>query len=92
VILLIIWHLSFSMYSFYSQSYGRSNEIYEAQIMRGARITAKELCNPANWKDVVNCLIIPTIIYGFMMARQISMAAKARKFQIDEKRTCWNGE
>ncbi|ETR70989.1 MAG: ABC transporter permease [Candidatus Magnetoglobus multicellularis str. Araruama] len=68
------------------------NEIYEAQIMRGARITVKELCNPANWKDVVNCLIIPTIIYGFMMARQISMAAKARKFQIDEKRTCWNGE
>jgi len=67
------------------------NEIYEAQIMRGARITAKELCNPVNWKDVMNCLIIPSIIYGFMMARQISMAAKARKFQIHEKRTYWNG-
>jgi energy-coupling factor transport system permease protein len=67
------------------------NEIYEAQILRGARISAKELCNPINWKDVVNGLIIPTIIYGFMMARQISIAAKAREFQLYQKRTFWNG-
>jgi len=66
-------------------------EIYEAQLLRGAKISSKELMKPSNWKDLITCLLIPTIIYGFSMARQISFAAKSRAFNIYQKRTYWNG-
>jgi len=70
---------------------GEIRDIYEAQLMRGAKISPEELLNPFNWKDVINCLLIPTIVYAFTLAKQISLAAKAREFNIYAKRTYWNG-
>jgi len=66
-------------------------EIYEAQLMRGAKISPKELLIPGNWKDVIYCLLIPIIVHGIVMAKQISLAAKVRGFKINSNRSYWNG-
>jgi len=63
--------------------------MYEAQILRGARILPRELMNPLNWRDFVHCLMVPVIVRTLAVSREIAMAAEIRNFGIYEKRTCW---
>ncbi|HKK32833.1 MAG TPA: energy-coupling factor transporter transmembrane component T [Desulfomicrobiaceae bacterium] len=66
-----------------------AREIYEAQVLRGARILPKDLLNPKNWPDLVHCLAVPLIIQGLKAADQVALAARAREFGRFEKRTYW---
>ena len=66
--------------------------IYEGQIMRGARIRLQDIVRPWNWPDVIHCLIVPAIIQSMKLAGDIALAAKARDFGVNTKRTCWPGE
>jgi energy-coupling factor transport system permease protein len=66
--------------------------IYEGQVMRGARIQPQDLLKPWNWLDVIHCLVVPAIIQTMKLAGDIALAAKARDFGVNTKRTCWPGE
>jgi energy-coupling factor transport system permease protein len=66
--------------------------IYEGQVMRGARIQPHDLLRPWNWPDVIHCLVVPAVIQSMKLAGDIALAAKARDFGINTKRTCWPGE
>jgi energy-coupling factor transport system permease protein len=66
--------------------------IYEAQVFRGARVLPKDLVNPKNWKDLVNCILFPAIVQCMVAAHEIATAAKARDFGIYSERTHWPGE
>jgi energy-coupling factor transport system permease protein len=65
--------------------------IYEAQVFRGARILPSDLINPKNWKDVLHCLLFPSIVQCMVAAHDIATAAKARDFGKFSKRTHWPG-
>jgi energy-coupling factor transport system permease protein len=72
--------------------FGEAREIYELQVLRGARILPRNLIKPSNWPDLVNCVVVPAIIRCFVMAGEIAVAAQARRFGAKRKRTCWPGE
>jgi len=63
--------------------------MYEAQVLRGARILPKELMLPWNWLDFVQCLLVPVIVRTLAVSREIAMAAQIRNFGADTTRTCW---
>lgn len=66
--------------------------IYEAQLLRGARISPQDLRHPGNWKDVVHCLLVPFIVQIFKMTGEIALAAQIRNFDPSIKRTFWPGD
>jgi len=63
--------------------------IYEAQVLRGARILPKELMRPWNWPDFVLCLLVPVIVRTLSVSKEIAMAAQIRNFGANDQRTCW---
>ncbi|MFZ0945274.1 MAG: energy-coupling factor transporter transmembrane component T [Syntrophobacteraceae bacterium] len=65
--------------------------IHEGQVLRGAKILPRDLLRPWNWPDVINCLIVPTIIRSLDLAGEIALAAKARDFGVNGCRTFWPG-
>ncbi|MBI5505157.1 MAG: hypothetical protein HY899_10180 [Deltaproteobacteria bacterium] len=65
--------------------------IYEAQVLRGARILPRDLARPRNWPDVIHCLVVPAVVRGLALAEHISLAARARDFGLHPRRTCWPG-
>ena len=65
--------------------------IYEAQVFRGARILPKDLIHPANWPDLMHCLLFPAVVQCLVAANEIATSAKARDFGKNEKRTHWPG-
>jgi energy-coupling factor transport system permease protein len=66
--------------------------IYEAQVLRGARILRRDLVNPRNWPDLVHCLIAPTVVRAMVLADEIARAARAREFGRYPSRTEWLGD
>lgn len=72
--------------------FGEAREIYEIQVLRGARILPGNLIKPWNWPDFVSCVVVPAIIRCLVMADEIAVSAQARKFGAKRKRTCWPGE
>lgn len=67
-------------------------DIYEGQVLRGARILPKDLVNPWNWPDLVHCVVVPAVVQGMALAGNIALAARARDFGLYTRRTCWPGE
>lgn len=66
-------------------------EIYESQVLRGARILRRDLLWPGNWPDLVHCLVVPAVVRGMTLASDIALAARARGFGRNERRTSWPG-
>jgi len=69
-----------------------AKSIYEGQVLRGARILPKDLANPGNWAEMLNCLVVPMMIHSMKLAQEIALAAKARDFGKKRGRTAWPGE
>ena len=68
---------------------GEAKSIYEIQLLRGARILPENLFNPKNWPDFIHCLVVPLVVQGLKIARDISLAAIARDFGMRKRRTYW---
>jgi len=65
-------------------------EIKMAQQLRGARLAPKDLLNPANWKDVFHCLMIPLLVRALKIADEAALSAEARGFGRGTERTYFN--
>lgn len=65
--------------------------IYEAQLLRGARILPRDLLHPRHWSDLLHCLIAPAVVQALELADNIARAAQAREFGRMPRRTCWPG-
>lgn len=70
---------------------GEVKTLYQVQILRGARIHARDICKPWCWPDLVGCLIVPATVQALVLAGEIALAAKARDFGSCAQRTCWPG-
>jgi energy-coupling factor transport system permease protein len=66
------------------------SEIAMAQRLRGARLAPRELLNPRNWPDLLNCLLLPLIIRALKTADEAALSAEARGFGSYPRRTYWN--
>ena len=66
--------------------------IYEAQLLRGARITPRDQLSPRNWPDLLRCLITPAVVQALELADNIAHAARAREFGRLRERSCWPGD
>ncbi len=66
--------------------------IYEGQVLRGARILPKDLVRPWHWPDLLHCVVVPAVVQSMALAGHIALAAKARGFDRHPRRTCWPGE
>ncbi len=62
-------------------------EIATAQRLRGARLAARDLLNPGNWKDTFHCLMIPLLVRALRTADEAALSAEARGFGIRPERT-----
>lgn len=65
--------------------------IYEAQVLRGARILPRDLWKPRCWGDLVNTLLVPAAVHAMALAGDIALAARARHFGAAHRRTYWPG-
>jgi len=66
--------------------------IYEAQLLRGARILPRDLLSLRNWPDLLHCLIAPAVVQALELADNIARAAKVREFGCLPTRSCWPGD
>ncbi len=64
-------------------------EIYQMQVMRGARITPKNLLKPNNWGELAYCVLYPLLIQLLKLSKQMALAAQLRRFGQHEKPTHW---
>lgn len=65
--------------------------IYEGQVLRGARILPRDLIRPWHWPDLLHCVVVPAVVQGMALAGNIALAARARGFGSRSQRTCWPG-
>lgn len=65
--------------------------IYQAQVLRGARMQPKDLLRPWYWSDWIFCLLVPATVQALALAGEIATAAKVRDFGVSPNRTCWPG-
>jgi energy-coupling factor transport system permease protein len=65
--------------------------IYEGQVLRGARILPRDLVKPWHWFDLLHCVVVPAVVQCMALAGNIALAARARDFGSQPKRTCWPG-
>lgn len=68
-----------------------ARQIYEAQRLRGARLTRADLLRPWRWGDLIHCVLVPTIVRMVALAGAVALAAEARDFGIQPRRSCWPG-
>jgi len=68
-----------------------AKSIWEAQVLRGGRILRRDLLNPFAWPDFVHCVLVPVIVQGLRIAGEVSHAATARGFGLNNTRTHWRG-
>jgi energy-coupling factor transporter transmembrane protein EcfT len=66
------------------------HEIKMAQQLRGARLQARDLLNPANWRDMFHCLMIPLLVRALKIADEAALSAEARGFGQRRERTYFN--
>lgn len=64
-------------------------DIYHIQCLRGARITPKELMNPINWYELVQCVLFPLLIQLLILSKHIAHSANQRHFDKSSKHTHW---
>jgi len=64
-------------------------KIYEAQLLRGARILPRDMVWPGNWREILHCLVAPAVVQALELADDIARAARAREFGRYPKRTSW---
>jgi energy-coupling factor transport system permease protein len=76
---------------FVPQLLAEVKNIYEGQVLRGARILPRDLLRPWHWPDLLHCVIVPSVVQGMVLAGNIALAAKARGFGRHDRRTCWPG-
>ncbi|MBI1921994.1 MAG: energy-coupling factor transporter transmembrane protein EcfT [Geobacter sp.] len=62
-------------------------ELTAAQRLRGARISPRELMDPRNWRDLVDCLLVPLLVRALKTADEVALSAEARGFGAREERT-----
>ncbi len=62
-------------------------EIAVAQRLRGARLLPRQLLNPGNWPDLVNCLLLPLMVRALKTAEEVARSAEARGFGSRPERT-----
>jgi energy-coupling factor transport system permease protein len=77
---------------FVPQLLSEIKNIYEGQLLRGARILPRDLIRPWNWPDLLHCVVVPSIVQGMALAGNIALAARARGYGCCPQRTCWPGE
>jgi len=65
--------------------------VYEAQVLRGARILPRDLWRWRNWSDFFHCLIAPSVVQAMLLAENIAQAARSREFGRYPRRTIWPG-
>ena len=65
---------------FVPQLLAEIQNIYEGQVLRGARILPRDLLRPWHWPDLLHCVIVPGIVQGMALAGNIALAARARGF------------
>lgn len=65
--------------------------IHEVQLLRGANVKARGIFFFWNWPDFINCVIVPATIKSMLMSKEIAIAAHARGFGAQEKRTFYPG-
>ena len=70
---------------------GEVKGIYQAQVLRGARILPTDMFKPWCWPDWVGCLMVPCIVQALALAGEIALAARVRDFGVSKRRTCWPG-
>ncbi|KFZ37587.1 cobalt ABC transporter permease [Shewanella mangrovi] len=66
-----------------------AREIYQLQLLRGARISPKQLLNPRNWSELCYCVLFPLLVQLLKLAQQTATAARARHFGHKSRRTHW---
>ncbi len=65
--------------------------IYEGQVLRGARILPRDLVKPWHWFDLLHCVVVPAVVQSMALAGNIALAARARDFGSQPRRSCWPG-
>lgn len=65
--------------------------LYQVQVLKGARLSARDLLCPWHWPDFITCLIVPAVVQSLALTAEIAVAAKARNFH-NGKRSCWPEE
>lgn len=66
-------------------------DIYQVQLLRGARIDSGDIAKPWCWPDWIGCLIVPCTVQALTLAGDIAQAARIRDFGVSPRRTCWPG-
>ncbi|QDF77309.1 cobalt ABC transporter permease [Shewanella marisflavi] len=66
-----------------------AREIYQMQVMRGAKIQPKALWRPQNWQELIYCVLYPLLIQLLKLSKQMATAAKLRQFGRARKPTHW---
>ena len=64
-------------------------DIYQVQLLRGARLRPKDLLLPGGWKDVASSLLFPAVVQCLNASGQIAQAAKLRGFPGVSKGDIW---
>ncbi len=55
-------------------------EIALMQRLRGASVAPRDLIDPRNWRDLLDCLFIPLLIRAIKTAEEAALSAEARGF------------
>jgi energy-coupling factor transporter transmembrane protein EcfT len=53
-------------------------EIWMAQRLRGAPLSARQMLNPLNWRRIPDCLFVPLIVRAMRTADEASLSAEGR--------------
>ncbi|MGE4262313.1 energy-coupling factor transporter transmembrane component T [Shewanella sp.] len=64
-------------------------DIYQLQLLRGARIAPRQLLNPLNWYELAYCVIFPLFVQLLKLAQQTATAARSRHFGSHPQPTHW---
>lgn len=62
--------------------------LYQVQVLKGARLSVRDLLCPWRWPDFVTCLIVPTVVQALALTAEIATAARARNFH-NGQRSYW---
>jgi energy-coupling factor transport system permease protein len=55
-------------------------EIALMQRLRGASVAPRDLMDPRNWKDLLDCLFVPLLVRAIKTAEEAALSAEARGF------------
>ncbi len=64
-------------------------DIYQVQILRGARLTPRDFLLPAGWRDMAQSLLFPAVVQCLKTSSEIAQAAQLRGFPGQTKGEIW---